>query len=139
MAAGNQVSKAFRRAEKIFTAGLVAGAERVAQAMKTIMTEVGKASEPVEKTRNRQRELFRKRNGEMVEIDKRTGGRPADTYHANGGGAKVTRTEHRFDRATWRCLRRQGQRANAGRWPGIGDPNAMESWRRQQRAEAKAR
>ena len=81
--------------------------------------------------------LFQKRNGETVEVNA-SGGRPARTYRANKhwlDAKSNAPARHEFDRATYRSLRRQGARARAGRWPGIGDPNAMESWRKQQAAQ----
>ena len=89
-----------------------------------------KPNEEIPKTR---REVHRTGTGRYVG-GSGGGGRPAESYHANGGGTKITRAEHRFDRKTWRSLHRQGERARAGRWPGVGDPNAAESWRKQEMA-----
>lgn len=100
---------------------------------KSFIEEIVATKEP-----NRQRDLRRTRTGQLVEVNKRTGGRPAETYHANGGGTKlrVDQTRRVLDRATDRSYWRSRERRNAGRWPGIGDPGAVVSYRKQMMTEA---
>ena len=113
-------------------AALAAGAAALAS---TLTTTSG--SEEVTRTKNAQRDLRRTRTGQVIEVN-RGGGRPAETYHANGGGTKLdARTlPHVLDRATYRSYWRARDRRSMGRWPGIGDPNATVSYRKQLAAEA---
>lgn len=117
-------------------AALAAGAAALASTLTTTTS----GSEEVTRTKNTQRDLRRTRTGQVVEVNKRTGGRPAESYHANGGGTKLdARTlPHVLDRATYRSYWRARDRRSMGRWPGIGDPNATVSYRKQLAAEATA-
>jgi hypothetical protein len=123
---------ALARLAKIVTGVVDVGVEPATSMAKAVIT-TAEGSAKGYRVKIAQRETYETADG-VVEVRRRGGPRPADTYRANKVGGRMKNRDglpHVFDRATQRSMQRQEFRSGAGRWDGVGSPNDLAAYRKQ--------